>query len=56
MEKILLDRLNHLKSELAELENPKLGKTRGPIQQDPFYSLSIRIKELNWLINKVKNG
>lgn len=54
MEKILKDRLNHLKSDLAILREPKLGKsTRGSASSDPQYILAARIEEVEWLLKKI---
>jgi hypothetical protein len=49
MNKILNDRLNHLKSDLAELKNPKLDKI---INEDKVYELEIRIEEVEFLLSK----
>ena len=47
--KVILDRLNHLKSDLAGEENPKLNKF---LNKEKINSLKIRIRELEYLINK----
>ena len=47
--KLLKDRLNHLKSDLAGEETVKLNKFPN---KEKINSLKIRIKELEYLINK----
>jgi len=47
--KLLKDRLNHLKSDLAGEENPKLDKF---LNKEKINSLKIRIRELEYLIFK----
>ena len=52
MEKILKDRLNHLKSRFREYQNPKMDR-KG---QDPFIiqDFRSRIDEIRRIINKCK--
>jgi len=47
--KVILDRLNHLKSDLAGEENPKMDKI---LNKEKINSLKIRIRELEYLIFK----
>lgn len=49
MEKLLRDRLNELKSKLADLEQPKLNKI---INKYSVANLRIRIEEIRYLLNK----
>lgn len=49
--KIIKDRLNHLKSDLAGEESSKLDKFPN---KEKINSLKIRIRELEYLINKNK--
>jgi len=51
MEKILKDRLNHLKSDLKQLTTPKLSKI---VSYEQELGLRIRIDEVKWLIEKYK--
>ncbi len=48
-EKILKDRLNHLKSNLADARHPKLTKV---LMEDTILELEIRIDEIEYLINQ----
>ena len=48
--KILLDRENHLKSDLVDLKRIKLDKI---IDYDKINLLEERIKELKWIKNKI---
>jgi hypothetical protein len=50
MEKLLKDRLNHLKSDLAQLKTKKLDKT---LDEFKINEISIRIHEINYLISKL---
>jgi len=52
MEKKIKDRLNALKSKLAERSTPKLGRTLSSIYTDYQYELEIRIDELEKLLEK----
>lgn len=49
MEKTLTDRLNHLKSDLAQLKNKKMDKTTDSTK---IIELSIRINEVKYLLKK----
>lgn len=49
--KVIKDRLNELKSKLSEETNVKLTKR---LNEMKIYSLSIRIDELEWLIEKIR--
>lgn len=49
MEKLLKDRLNELKSKLADLEQPKLSKI---VSYEEAQGLRIRIEEIRYLLNK----
>lgn len=51
MEKILKDRLNTLKSRLADETHVKITKV---INQYRVKELEIRISEVEWLLKKVK--
>lgn len=51
MEKILKDRLNHLKSRLKEITQPKLTKI---INAEEQKGIEIRIDEIEWLLNKIE--
>ena len=57
MKKLLTDRLNELKSGLAELRQPKLTKIS---QLDKIADMNIRIdvvgKEVEFVLNKVGRG
>ncbi len=50
MKKLLKDRLNHLKSDLAQLKNKKMDKN---IDSSRIIELSIRINEVKYLITKL---
>lgn len=50
MEKLLKDRLNHLKSELAQLGKKKMDKN---IDSTRLVELSVRLDEVEYLINKL---
>lgn len=50
MKKLLTDRLNHLKSELAQMKNVKMDKA---LDDFKINELLIRIHEVNYLINKL---
>lgn len=49
MEKILRDRLNHLRSKYQEITHVKLTKT---INLEKANKLSAQIEELMWILNK----
>lgn len=51
MNKLIRDRLNHLKSELKALESPKLTK-RGDYYTEKIKELKIRVDELMFLAGK----
>lgn len=52
MEKILQDRLNHLKSDLADYEQPKMGKYM-PRYATLIDEAKIRINEIEIIIDKI---
>lgn len=51
MKKVIQDRLNHLRSELQTLKQPKLGK-RGEYYVEKTKELEYRIEELNFIYQK----
>lgn len=53
MEKILKDRLNHLKSNFKEMTNVKLSKI---INTTKVNMLKAKIEEIEWLLNKINDG
>ena len=53
MRKIIIDRINQLKSELKELSQPKLTKT---IDEEKVISNLARIDELRRLLVKIEDG
>ena len=53
LKKILTDRLNELKSELAELKQPKITKEKAGVWFENVSELNIRISEVGKLIQKL---
>lgn len=51
MEKLLKDRLNHLKSELAQLRNKKMDKSM--LTNVKINDLLVRVREVEYLLEKL---
>lgn len=50
LKKVIIDRLNHKKSELTQLRNKKMDKS---IDELKITIIEAEIKELDWMLNKI---